>query len=72
MKQRNSPGRGNSRANEAFARASQLCKMGLHGSNLDVMMRSCCKRKGENKPGNATHASVKKEMAKPAWPGPQE
>jgi hypothetical protein len=29
-------------------------------------------KKGENKPGNATHASVKKEMAKPAWPGPQE
>jgi hypothetical protein len=29
-------------------------------------------KKGKNRPGNATHASVKKEVAKPAWPGPQE
>ena len=39
--------------------------MGLHGFHLDVMYGCMLHKKTKKEPGNATRASVRKEMAKP-------
>jgi hypothetical protein len=39
--------------------------MGLHGLHLDVIIGAMLHKKSKKEPDNATHASVKKEMAKP-------
>jgi len=44
---------------------SQLSEMGLHGSRLASYGEYMRRKKNKKEPRNSTHASVKKEMAKP-------
>jgi hypothetical protein len=44
---------------------SQLCKMGLHGFHLSFHTSSMTHKKHRKESDAATHASVKKELAKP-------
>jgi hypothetical protein len=43
----------------------ELSEMGLHRFHLDVIIGAMLHKKSKKEPDNATHASVKKEMAKP-------